>query len=137
MLVELLIHERRLYQRLAVVEHAVYLEGCDVLAEGSELALLNLAHLALRIEHVDMDSVNAEETVGNSRTGIARCSYEHIYLFLAFLTYEVLQETGHEARTHILEGEGRTMEQLERVDVWLYLNYRAVECQGIIYNLLQ
>ncbi|CUQ61376.1 Uncharacterised protein [Segatella copri] len=29
------------------------------------------------------------------------------------------------------------MEQLERVDVWLYLDYRAVECQGIVYNLLQ
>ena len=84
-----------------------------------------------------MDSVNAEETVGNSRTGITRCSYEYIHLFLALLTYEVLQETGHEARTHILEGEGRTMEQLERVDVWLYLDYRAVECQGIVYNLLQ
>ena len=43
MLVELLIHERRLHQCLAVVEYAIYLEGCDVLAEGSELALLNLA----------------------------------------------------------------------------------------------
>ena len=66
MLVELLIHERRFHQCLAVVEYAIYLEGCDVLAEGSELALLNLAHLALRIEHVNMDAVNAEETVGYS-----------------------------------------------------------------------
>ena len=137
MLVELPVHECRLHQCLAVIEHAIHLEGCDVLTQGSELALLNLADLALRIEHVDVDAVNAEETVGNSRTGIARCSYEHIHLFLALLTHEVLQETCHEACTHILEGEGRTMEQLERVDVRLYLNYRAVESQGIIYNLLQ
>ena len=136
MLVELLIHERRLHKCLAVVEYDIYLAGCDVMAEGSELALLNHSHLANRIEHVNMDAVNAEETVGNSRTGIARCSYEHIHLFLALLTYEVLQETGHEALTRIIQGEGWTMEQLERVDVWFYLDYRAVECQGIVYNIL-
>ncbi len=58
MLVELLIHVRRLHQFLAVVEYPIYLEGCDVLAEGSELALQKLAHLALRIEHVNMEAVN-------------------------------------------------------------------------------
>ena len=31
MLVELLVHECRLHQCLAVIEHAIHLEGCDVL----------------------------------------------------------------------------------------------------------
>ena len=118
-LVQLLVHERRFYQRLAVVEHAIHLKGSDVLTEGSKLALLNLAHLAY------------------GRTRITRCCYEHVHFLLAFLAYEVLKQTSHETGTHILEGEGRTMEQLQRVDVWLHLNHWAVESQGVINNLLQ
>ena len=137
MLVQLLVHERRFYQRLAVVEHAIHLKGSDVLTEGSKLALLNLAHLALWIEHVNMDSLHAEEAIGYGRTRITRCCYEHVHFLLAFLAYEVLKQTSHETGTHILEGEGRTMEQLQRVDVWLHLNHWAVESQGVINNLLQ
>ena len=136
-LVQLLVHERRFYQRLAVIEHAIHLKGSDVLTEGSKLALLNLAHLALWIEHVNMDSLHAEEAIGYGRTRITRCCYEHVHFLLAFLAYEVLKQTSHETGTHILEGEGRTMEQLQRVDVWLHLNHWAVESQGVINNLLQ
>ena len=136
MLVEFLVHESRLDKRLAVVEHAIYLEGSDVLSECGELALLNLADLALRIEHVDVDAVNTEESIGYSRTCIARSSNEHVDFLLAFLTHEVLQQTGHEARAYILEGKGRAMEELQRVDVWLYLYHRAVESQCVVDDLL-
>ena len=137
MLVQLLVHERRLNQSLAVVENAIYLKGCDVLTEGSELALLNLANLALWIKHVNVDSLYTEETIGNSRTRITRCCYEHVDLLFTFLSNEVLEQASHETGTYILEGESRTMEQLQGVDIWLYLYNRAVECQGIIYDLLQ
>ena len=136
-LVQLLVHERRLNQRLAVIEDAIYLKGCDVLTEGSELALLNLAHLALWIKHVNVDSLYTEETIGNSRTSIARCCYEYVDLLFTFLTNEVLEQASHETGTYIFESESRTMEQLQGVDNWLYLYNRSVECQGIIYYLLQ
>ena len=136
-LVQLLVHERRLNQSLAVVEHTIHLKGCDVLTEGSELALLNLANLALWIKHVNVDSLYTEETIGNSRTRITRCCYKYVDLLFTFLANEVLEQASHETGTYILEGECRTMEQLQRVDIWLYLYNRAVECQGIIYYLLQ
>ena len=136
-LVEFLVHESRLDKRLAVVEHAIHFEGCDVLSEGGELAFLNLAYLPLRIEHIDVNAVNTEESIGYSRTCIARSSNEHVDFLLAFLTHEVLQQTGHEARAYILEGEGRAMEELQRVDVWLYLYHRAVESQCVVDDLLQ
>ena len=136
-LVQLLIHECRLYQSLAVVEYAIHLKGRDVLTQGSKLALLNLAHLALWIEHVNMDSLHAEETIGNGRTSITRCSHEYVHFFLTLLTNKILKQTGHETSTHILEGESRTMEQLQRVDIWLHLNHWAVERQSIINYLFQ
>ena len=136
-LVQLLVHERRLNQSLAVVENAIYLKGCDVLTEGSELALLNLANLSLWIKHVNVDSLYTEETIGNGRTRITRCCYENVDFLFTFLTNEVLEQASHETGTYILEGECRTMEQLQGVDIWFNLYNRAVECQGIIYNLLQ
>ena len=84
-----------------------------------------------------MNAIDTEETIGYGRTCITRSGNKHIDFLLALLTYEVLQETSHKASTYIFEGEGRTMEQLQGVDVWLYLYDRAIECQGVIDNLLQ
>ena len=84
-----------------------------------------------------MDSLYTEETIGNGRTCITRCCYENVDLLFTFLTNEILEQASHETGTYILEGESRTMEQLQGVDIWLYLYNRAVECQGIIYDLLQ
>ena len=132
MAIQLFVHKGRLHQRLTVVEHAVHLDGGDVLAQRRELALLNRAYLALRIEHIDVDAVNAEEAVGNGRTRVATGSHEDVYRSLSFFLFplssdKVLQQTRHKACADILEGEGGTMEELQGIDVVLHLDYRTVE----------
>ena len=138
MLVQLFIHEGRLDQRLAVVEDTVDLNGCDVLAQCGKLALLNGADLALGVEHIDMDALHAEETVGYGRTCIAAGGYQHVdLLFLSLSLNKVLEQASHEACTDILEGEGRTVEELQGIDVVLYLDDRAVEGQRVEDQVLQ
>ena len=89
--VQLLVHEGTLHQRLAIVEHAVHLDGGDVLAECGELALLNGRHLSLGIEHIHVDALHAQESVGNGRTRVAAGGHQHVHLFrLALFLDEIL-----------------------------------------------
>ena len=127
----LVVEEGLLHQGLAVVEHAVDLDGGDVLAEGGELALLYLAHLAFGVEHVDVYALHAEETVGYGRAGVAAGGHEHVHPLLLLLADEVLQQAGHEACAHVLEGQGGAVEEFERVDVLVDLHYRTVEREGV------
>ena len=76
--VKLCVHECRLNESLTIVEYTVNLNGCDVLTEGSELALLNRTYLTLWIEYIDMDAVNTEESVSYGTTCIARSCYEYV-----------------------------------------------------------
>ena len=138
MAVQLVVHEGRLDQPLAVVEDAIDLDGGDVLSEGGELALLNGADLALGVEHVDVDAVDAEEAVGHGRAGVARCGHEHVDLLAAaFHAYEVLQQSGHEPCADVLEGERRSVEELERVDVVGDGYDGAVEAERVVDDVLQ
>ena len=138
MLIELSIHEGILHQRLAIVEHTIYLYGGNVLAKGGKLALLNGADLTLGIEYIYMNAVDTEESVSHSRTCVTRGGYEHIHLLpLALLTDEVLQQARHKAGTHILESEGRSMKEFEGVDIVFHLGHRAVERQGVVDNIVE
>ena len=85
-----LVHECRLDEPLAVVEHAVHLDGGDVLSERRELALLYGADFSFGVEHIDMDSVDSEKSVGNCRAGVSRSGDEHVgcLCFVSFLLYE-------------------------------------------------
>ena len=65
MLVQFLVHEGILNKSLAVIEDSVHLYSGNVLSEGCELALLNGADLALRIEYIDVDAFHTQKTVGN------------------------------------------------------------------------
>ena len=78
MLIEFGIHEGILHQSLTIVEHAVNLNGCDILAESSKLALLYGADLSLGIKHIDVDTIDTQETVGYGRACIAGGGYEDI-----------------------------------------------------------
>ena len=136
-LVKLVVHECLLYKSLTVVEHTVYFNGCDVLSECGELALLNLADLALRIEHIYMDAFNAKKTIGYSRTRVATCSYEHIYILSSLFAYEVLQHTRHEACAYILKCKCWSVEEFERVYILFDFLYWAVERQGVVDDALE
>ena len=110
MAVKIFVHERTLDESLTVVEHSVHLNGSDVLTESGELALLNLAHLALGIEHIHVNTIHTEESVGNRTTSVATCGNENIHLLAPFLAYEILQQSSHKSRTYILECQRRSME---------------------------
>ena len=77
-LVELGIHKGILHKCLTVIEDTIHLDGCDVLTQCSELALLDGADLSFWIEHIDVDAVHTKETVGNSTSCIATGSHEDI-----------------------------------------------------------
>ena len=144
MAVELLVHEGALHQPLAVVEDAVDLDSRDVAPQRGELALLDGRHLALGIEHVDVDAIDAEEAVGHGRPRVAAGGYEHVDLLVsALLADEVLQQARHEAGADVLEGQRGTVEELQRIDAFalqcccvragLDLHDGAVKLQGVIY----
>ena len=76
--IEFFVHESTLNKRLAVIEDTIHLYRCNVLPERCELTLLYGADLSLRVEHIDMDAFNSEETVGNGRTCIAAGGNEDI-----------------------------------------------------------
>ena len=73
----------------------------------------------------------AQEAVGYGRACVARCCHEHVDLFLAFLAYEVLQQSRHKARSNILECQRWTMEQLKRVYILLHLYGWCIESQRV------
>ena len=56
---------------------------------------------------------------------------------VVLLLDEVLQQTGHEAGTYILKGEGRTMEQLKCIDVVLDVDHRTIELQCVVNYIVQ
>ena len=113
MLVKFIVHKSRLHECLTVVEDTIYLDSGDILAQRSELALLNGADLALGVEHIDVDALYTKETIGYGATGITGGGHEDVDGLVACriaATQEVAKQTGHKARTNILEGKGGTME---------------------------
>ena len=146
MVVQFLIHKGVLHQCLTVVKHAIYLNGRDVLAQGSELTFLNRTHLSFGVEHIYMYALNAEEAISHGRTCVATGSNEHVDLSRTSITSgtsitratsKISQQARHEPSTHILEGEGWSVEQLQGIDTIRYLHHWAVERQCIIHQFLQ
>ena len=137
--VQLRIHEGILDQCLTVVEYTVYLNRSDVPAERGELTFLYLADLPFGVEDIYADAIHAEETVGNGRAGVAGGCYEHVDLLLsaAFLSDKVLQQACHEARAYILEGERRTVEEFQCVDVVFDRDDGTVERKCVRHDLFQ
>ena len=66
------IGERRLHERLTIVEHAVDLEREDVVAPARELVLLTRRDLPFREQHGDADAAAAVERGGHRAAGVAR-----------------------------------------------------------------
>ena len=95
MIVELFVHKSIFYQSLAIIEDTIHFQGCDVTAERCELTFLDFADLSLGIENVDVDAVDAQESIGDSRPRIAGGGNKHVYLVvntccLFVLTDEIL-----------------------------------------------
>ena len=131
--VNLFIDEGGLHQTLAIVESAIDFDGSDILAKSGKLTLLDGTDLTLGIEHIDVDALHSQETVGHSRTRVAGSGNEDIDDPSPSLPRgrgEILQQTGHEAGTDVLESEGGTMEEFKAIDAFLDLHQWTVEGEG-------
>ena len=135
--IQFAVHEGVFHQGLAVVEGAVYLKGCDIAAQGSELLLLYLTHLAFGVEHIDADALHAQETVGYSAARIARRSHKNVDLASALSADEVPQKASHKASTHILEGKRGPVEEFERVDTAGDRHKRYIETERVTHQFVQ
>ena len=93
--VKLLVHESRFHQCLTIVKRAVYFKSRDILSQRSELLFLNFTDLALRIEHINMNTFYAEETIGNGTARITRGSNQYINLLLTLFSNKIAQQARH------------------------------------------
>ena len=108
---DLLVIESLLDERLAVIEGAAHSDGPDVAAEGAEQLLLQGADLALRIEHADIDVLEAEEGMCDSSAGVSGGRGQDGDLPVA---RNLLKAPCHEACAEVLERERGAVEQLKR-----------------------
>ena len=85
-----------------------------------------------------MDTLDTEEAISHSRASIARSGYKHIHLFfLSLHADEVLQQSCHKPRPYVLKGEGRAMEEFQRIDIILDFHDRTVEGERVVDDVLQ
>ena len=125
---QLVVGERLLDQPLAVVERAVNRHGEDVVAERRHLRFLDVADLALRIEHDDARVGNAVERLRDGAAGVARRGDENRQ---RRAVREVVQQARLDAGADVLEGEGRPVKQLERPHAFGDLDERDGEIERV------
>lgn len=108
---------------MAVIEVASDSEVVDVgIKDGGHLKLLDGAYTALGVKHKDGDILLAAQTVdgGGASVTARRANNGQMVpvpslLALVLAHEEVLKEVAEELEGDILEGEGRAVEQLEKV----------------------
>ena len=118
---------------LAVVEVASDGKVVDVgIKDSGHLELLDGAHLALGVKHEDGDILLAAQTVDGGRTGVTACGTNNgqvvpvpSLLALVLAHEEVLKKVAEELEGDILEGEGRAVEQLEKMYAALEVDERG------------
>ncbi len=88
-------------------------------------------------EYIDMNALYAEESMATAEPVSPDVATSTFTSSLPSWRTKYCSRLGHATGTYILESEGRTMEQFQRVDVWFYLYDRAIECQGVIDDFLQ
>ena len=81
---QLFVHKSTLHQALTIVENTVYLYCRNVFPQCGELTFLDGTHLAFGIKHIDMDSLDAEESVGHGTARVATGSHQHVHRLLCF-----------------------------------------------------
>ena len=117
-------------QPLAIIERAFDLQRTDVASQRGELPLLKRAHLAPGVEHDGLDAGHVEECVRHGAAGVAGCGHQDGDPPRVDRPH-VVEKLGHEARSYILERQGRPVEELQHMDVGLQLHewYRKVQCR--------
>ena len=105
--------EQTLHDRLAIVEGAFDRERVDVgCAGGRHHPPLHLGDAAVRKQHDQVDIFQIGESVDRSTAGVAR-SCDHDGGALAAFGQHVIHQPRDQLHRHVLERQGRTVEQLE------------------------
>ena len=89
-------------------------ERLDVATEGAEQLFLGAADPASGIQDDDADTRNIQKGACHRGTGIAGCGRQYCH---RLATTEPRQALGHEPGAKVLEGQRRSMKQLERIGV--------------------
>ena len=84
---------------------------------------------------MDVDAIHAQKTVGYGRTCIAARGHKHMDVAAVIASaYEVLEQTGHEARAYILEGQCRAVKQFKTVNARLDFDHRSGKRESVAYD---
>jgi hypothetical protein len=113
---QLAVGERFLGEPLTVVERAFDGHREDVAAEGGELALLSRRDLAAWVEHRHPRPRDAVEGPGHGATGVSGGRHQHRRRLVAGGSHPG-QQASQKASSHVLEGEGGTVKQLQQPQV--------------------
>jgi hypothetical protein len=106
--------EHRLHQCLGVVETTLDRDGVDVGREHRRhLAALHVGHAALGVEHEDVDAVPPGNRIDRRAAGVARRRADDRQMRIA-AGEELLEQQPEQLERHVLERQGRSMEQLEQ-----------------------
>jgi hypothetical protein len=128
------VSEHRLHEVLAIVERTLDGDGMDVgRFHRRHLAALHLGDAALRVEDEDIDGVAVAARFDRRRAGIARGRADDGDA-LAALGQQGVEQPADELQRIILEGEGRTVEELHQPETAIELlerRHRGVAETGI------
>jgi hypothetical protein len=123
-LLELQVAEDLLDDALAVVEGAANRQVVDVrVGHRGHLQFLHRGDLAVRMEDEDVDAALAAHPVDRRAAGVTGGGAEDVHVAAA-LAEQVFKEVAEQLQGHVLEGQGRAVEELEDVDVAL-LDHRG------------
>ncbi len=127
---EPLVGEAGLDHLLAVIEVAFDGDVVNVVAEdGGHLPALHFRHALVRVQDEDVDVLAAAAAFDGRRAGITRGG-AHDHHALATLGQHVVEQTAEQLQGEILEGQGRTVEQLEHPLVAVQLAQRGNGAMG-------
>ncbi|MGY3107652.1 hypothetical protein ACVWW7_004279 [Bradyrhizobium sp. LM6.9] len=121
---EAMVVEHPLHERLAIVEIAFDSERVDIgRACRGHHPPLHLGNAAVRKQHDEIDILEPRERVDRSTAGVAG-GRDHDGGALAALGKHMVHQPRDQLHRHILEGERRTMEQLQHELVRRHLAQR-------------
>ena len=102
----------------------------DVVAEDSgHLPALHFRHALVRVQDEDIDVLATAAAFDGCRTGVTGGG-SHDHHALATLGQHVVEQTAEQLQDEILEGQGRTVEQLEYPLVAVQLAQRGNGAMG-------
>ena len=127
------VQKRRLDHRLTIVERTLHFERFDVGSCCGQLLLLNLADSALGIQNDHINVGHIQKSLGHCTSRIPARGDQNGQPTVTHTT----QHPRKEPRANILEGMGRPMKKLQRIDIVLNFMQRQRKIQYFLKNVQQ